>query len=648
MPGPYRRRSIDIGLQAIKEIKRVAVNREKLLWYGNRLRSMPSKEILHRLREAYQQRRSAPEVSTPSRPRWTSNDETMLRLIDSWQSFWSDEVAEHCGNTAGKTVAGGISVFGHDWSTETKDWMVDPVTGYSWPSVPAHKIDYRHADGADPKWTWEVNRLLFLVPVAFAVETDSIERSAAEEFISATLTDWIERCRFGYGPQWSASIEVAIRSITMTLALQSLGRPSGELLDAVGTSVREHAAWIKRFPSAYSSANNHRVAELAAVLILDSSWTGILEPGEGALLEQELHLVSRRLFSSDGIGLEQSPTYGAFSMEFLALALKCRRWEDPKSRRGVSEIMSSAAQALAELTYDDGSLIRYGDDDEGKILTVAVPDGLYAKSIVRMAIGDDGVRHQGLITFSQGGVSLLRFIDCSFETTWLFDHGPLGFGEIAAHGHADVLSVSLRSAGADWIVDAGTYRYHGDKSWRTYFRSSRAHNAPQLGEIDSSVMTGDFNWHPQKRAEGRLIISETDGTRARLSATHDGYQKLRMGQPMRTLERISEANYRITDEYDGPHQLSTSFMLHPDCEVSSTASGWRISRSDSTLTIEISASGHTELTLEAPQDRTAWFSPAFGKKFATWRVGARCSVQASEGQLLNFDFKFSNHSPLEA
>jgi hypothetical protein len=526
--------------------------------------------------------------------------------------------------------------------------MTDPVTGYVWPSIASHKIDYRHADGADPKWVWEVNRLLFLVPIAFALEAELVERDRAEALITETLTDWIATCRPGYGPQWAASIEVAIRSIAMTIAVQALAAPSRDLLELVGRSLGDHAAWIRRFPSAYSSANNHRVAELAALLAMDSSWSGILDAEDCAALEQELATVSRLLFASDGIGLEQSPTYGAFSLEFIALVLKCRNWRDETSRRQIADISAAASSALAEMTHEDGTLIRYGDDDEGKIVTVAVPEDSYSKSIVKLAGGNDVERHGGVVTFAEGGLSLFRFDEGARETTWLFDHGPLGYGEIAAHGHADVLSVSLRAAGVDWIVDAGTYRYHGDKSWRTYFRSGHAHNAPQLDGVDSSVMTGDFNWHPHKRAEGRLIASDTDGVRARLTATHDGYQKLGMNGPLtRTLERVAEAHYKIADAYQGDHRLSTSFILHPRCEVTPLSTGWRITRPESSAVLELSVTGDADLTMERPEDETAWFSPSFGQKTATHRLRAVCAGQMSS-QLLIFTFKFKYHPPLEA
>lgn len=597
---------------------------------------MPPQEILHRARESYQTHRAAPEARVPSSPLWNGSETNGLRLVDLWRFFWDADVSQHCSEMAASAISGKLSVFGHYWSTSSKEWNVDPVTGYVWPSAPAHKIDYRHSSGADPKWTWEVNRLLFLVPVAFASEAGVVPRDEAEGAISATVMDWISNCGVGLGPQWAASIEVAIRSIAMTLAVQALPTLEEPFISAVGRSIRDHAAWIKRFPSAYSSANNHRVAELAALLLLDSSWTDILECDERIQAEQELLHVSRSLFTNDGLGTEQSPTYAGFSLEFLAMSVRVHAWADEGARQGIEQILSQAASALRELTNDDGSLIKYGDDDEGKVVSIAVPENHYAHSLVLLAGGHVGGRSMGLITFAEGGLSLLRFSEGAKDTTWTFDHGPLGFGGIAAHGHADVLSVTLRADGINWIVDPGTYRYHGDKMWRTYFRSSRAHNAPTLDELDSSVMTGDFNWHHKKRAQGRLVTSVTDGRRAQIAASHDGYEKLGCGSVRRTLTRLDSGRYRITDAHSGNSQLSTSFILNPECSLERREIGWVISHPESSFSLHISVSGYSRLTLERPEEQTAWFSPSFGAKVPTWRVGAICDRSSSPE--INFDF----------
>ena len=88
----------------------------------------------------------------------------------------------------------------------------------------------------------------------------------------------------------------------------------------------------------------------------------------------------------------------------------------------------------------------------------------------------------------------------------VFDCGELGFKAIAAHGHADALSFTLRAFGSDVFVDPGTYDYFSYSAWRAYFRSTSAHNTLAVDGRDQSVMLGPFLWGA--RAQARCIAWE--------------------------------------------------------------------------------------------------------------------------------------------
>ncbi len=74
------------------------------------------------------------------------------------------------------------------------------------------------------------------------------------------------------------------------------------------------------------------------------------------------------------------------------------------------------------------------------------------------------------------------------------DAGPLGYGVLAAHGHADALAVTLRIGGHDVLVDPGTYDYFTHPEWRTYFRGTPAHNTVTIDDANQSEMLGPFLW----------------------------------------------------------------------------------------------------------------------------------------------------------
>ncbi len=81
------------------------------------------------------------------------------------------------------------------------------------------------------------------------------------------------------------------------------------------------------------------------------------------------------------------------------------------------------------------------------------------------------------------------------------DGGPHGYLSIAAHAHADALSVEVRYGGVDILADPGTYCYHGEPEWRSYFRSTIAHNTVELDGQNQSGDGGPFLW--LRHANGR-------------------------------------------------------------------------------------------------------------------------------------------------
>src|SRR5205085_1921946 len=97
--------------------------------------------------------------------------------------------------------------------------------------------------------------------------------------------------------------------------------------------------------------------------------------------------------------------------------------------------------------------------------------------------------------FPEGGYYIMG---CDFETEReiriVVDAGPLGYGSIAAHGHADALAFTLSLGGLEFLIDPGTYAYHTKKQWRDYFRGTGAHNTVRVDVQDQSVAGGNFLW----------------------------------------------------------------------------------------------------------------------------------------------------------
>ncbi|MGH3460906.1 MAG: heparinase II/III family protein, partial [Kribbellaceae bacterium] len=239
--------------------------------------------------------------------------------------------------------------------------------------------------------------------------------------------------------------------------------------------------------------------------------------------------------------------------------------------------------------------------------------------------------HEAPRVFADAGIYLLRTPPEDGPEIWCrCDGGPHGFLSIAAHAHADALSLEVRVGGVDVLADPGTYCYHGEPVWRDYFRSTLGHNTLQVGGRDQSASGGPFLW--VRQANSRELEVTGDGAAvASWTAEHDGYQAL--DQPVvhrRTVALDREQRtLRVTDQLDGAsaQDVRLAYHLGPDVRVALDGAvarlEWEADDGTTTATAELpdglswtAHRGETEPVL-------GWYSGRFGQKVpATTLVGS--------------------------
>jgi hypothetical protein len=193
---------------------------------------------------------------------------------------------------------------------------------------------------------------------------------------------------------------------------------------------------------------------------------------------------------------------------------------------------------------------------------------------------------------------------------------------IAAHAHADALSVELRHGGVEILVDPGTYCYHGEEAFRRYFRSTIGHNTVELGGTDQSLSGGPFMWLRHARTTGPELAYDPDGNISRWSASHNGYESLgSCGTHRRTVSlEQAERRLEISDEISssGPLAARMAFHLGPrvSCRLETNCARLSWVGSDGReysaimeLPMELSWSVHRgEL-----EPMLGWYSSSFGR-----------------------------------
>ncbi|GGB07310.1 hypothetical protein GCM10011491_39250 [Brucella endophytica] len=619
----------------------------KLGWYINRLRNMEPAEIMHRLVEQQRRtvsryrgggwRRVSARALNPVFPQWR---EALLKATPAQK-----EAIEIAAQAA---LGGKFSALGRDWPARDPDdlypadfWRLDPVTGTLWPGAEAYTfdIDFRHsAERGDIKYVWEAGRLQYLPVLAAYLTLTGDER--ARRAIETAIASWHSANPPFRGVAWASGIEVALRVISLIVTLDLAGEKiGGESRGQFAQILAASAYWLARFPSAYSSANNHLVAELAGEHLVGLAFGEKAEGARAALLAETLKQIL-----PDGLGAEQSPTYGAFTAEMILLcaAAAKAKAKDAPFPPDVTARLAAFADAVNWLP-DNAS---YGDDDEGRALTLgnegdytgsiaaaisgflsqtgAMPEAGDFRSIFFGAPAKSLPKPMGLKTFDDGGLSVWRGTINGRDVEMMFDHGPLGYLSIAAHGHADALSLTLFVDGEPVLVDPGTWAYGSGGVWRDWFRSTPAHNTLNIEGKSQSIISGKFNWSHKAAAALVCVTPEPDWS---LCARHDGYEGRFGAVHQRTLSRHPEG-ILVTDQLLGKGQeAEVVFQLAAGIATRTDGNVVTLMRNDEKLlairfpdpAIEIRAGG------DKPGEG-GWVSPRFGVRHPAARIAWRGTV----------------------
>ena len=162
--------------------------------------------------------------------------------------------------------------------------------------------------------------------------------------------------------------------------------------------------------------------------------------------------------------------------------------------------------------------------------------------------------------FPDAGLVILRSRPGDGPEIWCrCDGGPHGFLSIAAHAHADALSVELRHDGVDVLTDPGTYCHHGEPRWRDWFRSTAAHNTVEVNGVRQAESGGPFLWITQPRT--RTITCDVGEESVQTWwAEHDGYLRLDTATAHRRAVTLDSPGRVLTvvDTFDTPGEVRCS------------------------------------------------------------------------------------------
>lgn len=650
-------------------------------WYWNRLSRMSIGEISYRVHKE--------AINLPLRAGIDRSNVRGIKRnnlpISNWIRGIACQDTDMARTVGDKILSGDYALLalprtGAKWPPK---WNVDPLTNVQGPLTYGKKIDYRDAAVVgNIKYVWELNRHLEFPQLAQAYCATG-DRKYLDSLLLGWST-WIAECPFPNGVNWNSSLEMGIRLVNWATTLCILdasevgfAESHPELNNKIMVSIYQHQSFIAKNLSEYSSANNHLIGEAAGLFVASVTWPFWNESEKWRKVSFDILIEQCELqISDDGSGTEQAIAYLYFVLEFYLIVAAANR-DSPEEFPDRTWRRLEQARAFGSAMHDiGGNSVNFGDADDAFVLRILgehdeshrdIVEGLFSglRDVGPSELGSQPSKHRSRLLFSNqlshrtdqpvekkvvdaaardestfrafesGGYYVLgENLGRASEIRCTVDCGFLGFQSIAAHGHADSLSIMLSVAGSQILVDPGTYAYHTDGEWRDYFRSTAAHNTIVVDGTDQSEIGGPFMW--MTHANSECLVWEVKEDEQLFHGRHDGYRRLNepVSHRREILYKNGSSRFEVRDvlECSGEHMVDQYWHFHPDCDVKVVGVGAiAIERGGTSIQINtVDTLILEDCTFRGSLDPIAgWYSPKFGEKISTSTVRWRRKVHES-------------------
>ena len=533
----------------------------KLQWYMNRLRAMNLREVVWRVD---QKRIQKSEAKRFGKQKYSVG--SVLYPVYEHLKFDADGV--------------GLNYDNHRFDINTNIHLLKGTDYEKWPDIFSYSLDYKQRDDlGDARTNWEKNRHFDWALIAKAYYVTKEEKYFLA--LKDTVNSWMQKNPFLYGISWTSAMEFAIRSINWIIALAFVQK-SGRDMPELRNGIINITDYLTKHYSRFSSANNHLLVEATAIGLAgyafdNKQWKELA----CNILSEELDKQNY----SDGVNKELSLHYQTFGMEAYLLLMHVMQKHNDTEWKQWGPMLKKEAEFVAHSSWREKTICEFGDDDEGKILDLQGGEWHQWDYVLQLASLVTGTRYSDFETvhenidwlfnrdeieeirtkplydasrsrcFEVGGNTFIR--DKQNRILIGIDHAELGFGSIAAHGHADALSFQMLIDGKVVFVDPGTYIYHCDIEHRNSFRKTINHNTLCVEGKDQSKMLGAFMWG--ERANCKLEEWHPSENKDVLVASHDGYKPL---IHKRKFEFDKNNNvFYILDSVSANKEYAVTFML---------------------------------------------------------------------------------------
>lgn len=466
----------------------------RVRWLIARVKAMPLRELVHRFKEIFNKLVLSAKPTPKSKEFFASNPGSHFEPGMAWL-----KEQKHSADASESVLLNGPTIFGRLWQESGQleiEWHKS-LSGDDFENVKTFKVNYRSTDNwaTDIRQLWELNRLVWLIPVAQHFATTQDPESG--QYLKRTLSSYLKWDQPGYSVRWNSAIEIAVQALSLLSIEKIVGNQAVSIfpsnyLESLSTRLR----WLERLPSKYSSENNHRVAEVAAQIAIYSRLE--IERKLQQKCEVELSRLILNQFWSDGFNKEQSFGYHLFTLDLIATAKVL------VPSLSFSEEAFIRLQLASQVTSDVYSFCNFwpsaNDSDEAQLLGVIETAGDPPFQLFSSVFGQakSAQERTQSLHLKDAGYFFAKSSLADLSLVLMVDHGELGLAPLYAHAHVDTQSIWLWANGEPILVEAGTFTYHSSEEFRRLLQGSLAHNSISLNERSIFEPLGPFLWNKRQ------------------------------------------------------------------------------------------------------------------------------------------------------
>ena len=539
------------------------------------------------------------------------------------------------------------------------NWHKDYSNNRIFPKIFSKKINIRNDELGNAKFVWEVNRLQFL-PNLLLEYINTNDSKYLELFIDI-MTSWHNNNPYLIGINWHSNIEINLRLITwywcwnildIDKELKINNNFKKFVFDIWIPLIYMHCKYSFRYPSKFSSGNNHLISEYAGLFIATSvwkfneskKWNSYAKKG----LEKEIHFQH----SNNGINKEKASKYIPFILDFFLLSYIVGENTNNSFSLEYKQKLKYIFDYIYQFTDKNFNDPSYGDQDDGFCFLLDYDSNmnnfrsllisgaiLFNESNYKTKAGK--IDFKNLLLFGDIGREkydsiVLKDLECESqfypdeghfisktsvggkEIYVNFNASKLGFLSIAAHGHSDALSFVLHFDGYPILIDSGTYTYHSAPDWRNYFIGTLSHNTIRIDRKNQATIKGPTMWLNHYKTK-ILKFSKTKSLDF-VSASHDGYIKSgvqhRRDMTFYKDELKIEFNDEITIRDDNNHFIEMPFHFHPDIILKEKSKNTFVAELENEVRLEFELDNNLDckIILGSENPIIGWYSPKFNHK----------------------------------